>query len=88
MDIYAIGYNEQAAGGGHQCRSVQDADLRVCFFHVGDWLVWWFVPHRLTERQSDFRVQGILFLKVGLPTIISQTRDSLWNATMVRRWRA
>jgi hypothetical protein len=43
------------------------------------------------QRQPGVRVSGILFINLLAPVIVGGTRNSLWNATMVRRrkaWRA
>ena len=37
------------------------------------------------QRQPDLRVSGILFLNIISAVIVGETRNSLWNATMVRR---
>jgi hypothetical protein len=39
------------------------------------------------QRQPGLRVSGILFLNAISPAIVGETRNSLWNATMVRRRR-
>jgi hypothetical protein len=39
------------------------------------------------QRQPGLRVSGILFLNAISPAIVKETRNFLWNATMVRRRR-
>jgi hypothetical protein len=40
-----------------------------------------FIP---LQKRPGFRVSGILFLKMLSSAIVLETRNSLWNATMVR----
>lgn len=41
-----------------------------------------FIP---LQRQPGLRVSGILFLNMLLPVIVDETRNSLWNAKLVRQ---
>jgi hypothetical protein len=43
--------------------------------------------HPITKA-TGFRVSGILFLNMLLAVIVDETRNSLWNVTMIRRRRA